>query len=81
MTEPRREYDRDEDGVIRLPDTFYRTPKIANITIATKDLTRLLLEKNGRIMACGSMWDIKSKSIGPGVYRVWLTEWVPEESK
>lgn len=72
MAEPRREYDRDDDGLIRLPIMFYRTPSSAEITMATKDLTALLLEKNGRILACGSLWDIESKTIGPGVYRVWL---------
>jgi len=55
-----------------LPMNFYTMPKVANITMDKKDLKELLLESEGWIMACGHMWDIKSKHIGAGVYRVKL---------
>jgi len=34
----------------------------------------VLLSTDGKIMACGYIWDIKSKHIGVGVYRVFLRE-------
>ena len=32
------------------------------------------MSTDGKIMACGYIWDIKSKHIGVGVYRVFLRE-------
>jgi hypothetical protein len=55
-----------------LPDHFWSIPKVANTTMTTKQLRAALLKHDGWITACGDMWDIKSKRIGPGVYRVWL---------
>jgi len=55
-----------------LPIHFYRAPDIANMTMTRKDLKELLLESDGWIIACGRTYDIKSKSMGAGVYRVSL---------
>lgn len=57
-----------------LSDIFYTTPRYANTTMDKKDLKELLLHSDGWIMACGHMWDIGSKHIGAGVYRVTLKE-------
>ncbi|KKL98893.1 hypothetical protein LCGC14_1819820 [marine sediment metagenome] len=57
-----------------LPNIFYTMPQNANITMDMEDLKELLLHSEGYIMACGHMWDIKSKYLGAGVYRVTLKE-------
>lgn len=55
-----------------LPGTFWAIPGSASTTMDRKDLKAVLLKYDGRIMACGYMWDICSKHIGSGVYRVTL---------
>ena len=55
-----------------LSDTFFACPSCANTTMTAKALRANLLATEGRVMACGHLWDICSKRIGPGVYRVWL---------
>ena len=55
-----------------LPDMFYSMPATANTTMARKDLKELLLATEGRVMACGRLWEIKNKHLGAGVYRVKL---------
>lgn len=57
-----------------LPTRFYTVPRIAQATMTRKDLKALLLDTGGWIMACGYLWDIKSKHIGAGVYNVYLKE-------
>ena len=56
-----------------LPMHFYSMPKIASMTIDQKDLKELLLETGGQIIANGSLYEIISKHIGAGVYKVTLT--------
>ena len=55
-----------------LPGNFYSMPKAANTTMDRKDLKELLLSTDGWILSCGRMYNIKSKSLGAGVYRVTL---------
>lgn len=55
-----------------LGDNFYTVPAIANTSMTTKHLKETLLATDGKILACGYLWDIVSKRIGPGVYRVSL---------
>jgi len=55
-----------------LPNNFYALPDIAKTTMDRKDLKELLLETEGWVIACGRMYDIESKDIGAGVYRVRL---------
>lgn len=55
-----------------LPMYFYQVPAVANTTMDKKDLKELLLNTDGWIMATGYRWEIKSKHIGAGVYRVHL---------
>lgn len=57
-----------------LSDNFYNIPKIANTTMTTKQLREILLQTDGRLLANGTYWDIVSKKIGPGIYRVSLKE-------
>ena len=57
-----------------LGDNFYIIPATVNTTMTTKQLKETLLATDGRIISCGNLWDIKSKRIGPGVYRVSLKE-------
>ncbi len=55
-----------------LPTNFYATPEMASMTMTNKDLKELLLSSDGRILACGYSWDIKSQNIGVGVRKVFL---------
>ena len=43
-------------------------------TAATRDVKDVLLATDGWTFYLGRSYDIKSARIGPGVYRVWLTE-------
>lgn len=56
-----------------LPMNFYTIPK-TNTTMTRKHLKETLLSTNGWIMSCGYAWDIKSKYLGAGVYKVFLKE-------
>jgi len=47
-------------------------PAYGHSTLRTKQLKALLSKSNGSTMACGYMWDIRSKHLGVGVYKVWL---------
>lgn len=49
----------------------YTMPGNFNETMTTAQLKETLLTTDGSILACGYLWDIKSKKIGPGVYKVW----------
>lgn len=55
-----------------LPRNFYTMPHYASTVMDSKNLKELLLSTSGRIIACGSLYDIKSKSLGAGVYKVFL---------
>lgn len=61
-----------------LTDNFYAMPLYANTTMTSKELKETLLYTEGNIMACGELWDIKSKSLGAGVYKIWLKKWKPD---
>lgn len=62
--------------VNHLDDVFYRTPHLARKTLTAKQLRETLLyNSDGRIMACGYLWSIVSKSLGAGMYLVTLKEW------
>lgn len=61
-----------------LPMPFYTMPTMASIVMDKKDLKELLLETSGTIIARGRMWDIKSKHIGAGVYKITLKRMEPE---
>lgn len=47
-------------------------PGVSNTTMTHKELQALLLSTDGRVMAHGRLWDVVSKHIGAGVYRVAL---------
>lgn len=51
---------------------FYSNPKTARMTMTKKELKDTLLSSDGWIFAHGEAWDIKSKSLGAGVYKVFL---------
>lgn len=62
----------DAENAPNLPDKFWRMPKTAWCVMRTKHVTEILLRYDGVIIACGQIYDIKSKPIGPGVRRVYL---------
>lgn len=58
----------------RLPDIFYRKPEAARTVATTAQLRAVLLHNEGRLIACGYVWDIKNRRIGPGVYEITLAK-------
>lgn len=62
-----------------LSNIFYTSPRFANTTMTTKQLKETLLHTEGFIVACGRCWNVKSESLGAGVYKVWLTNKYDEE--
>ena len=55
-----------------LPNNFYTCPTMADMTIDSRGLKELLMATGGSILARGVLWDIKTKNMGAGVYRVSL---------
>lgn len=53
----------------------YRQPGIFSQVMTAAELKATILETSGRVLACGSLWDIKNKRLGPGCYRVFLKKW------
>lgn len=54
---------------------FLASMPSGHTTLPTKQLRELLLETGGQVMARGSLYDIKSRSLGAGVYDVSLKLW------
>jgi len=65
--------------VKELPLDFQKRPSLADTVMDRKDLKELLLFTHGRMISQGNLWDIKSKSLGAGVYRVFLELYKKEE--
>ena len=63
----------------RLPDRLYINPEFASETIPSKELKQILLATGGKVIAKGRLRPIKSKSLGLGIYKVWLGD--PENEK
>lgn len=53
-----------------LPGNFYVHPTLANMTVGRKDLKELLMATGGSVMVRGKLWNIKTKHLAAGVYRV-----------
>lgn len=53
-------------------------PEVAHATVGRKDLRQILQETGGQLMARGTLWEIRSKYIGAGVYRVSTRPWKTE---
>lgn len=60
-----------------LPDKIYAYPYTASTTMTTKQLRETLLETEGWVIANGRVREIKSKSLGAGVYKVYLEGYKP----
>ncbi len=59
--------------VNHLPISFWQIPDHARVTLTRSELKETLLyHSDGRILACGYLWDIRSRSLGAGVYAVTL---------
>lgn len=52
-----------------------RMPGSTHITMRRKQLAAFLEATGGQIMANGSLWDVTSKHLGAGVYRVSTKLW------
>ncbi len=59
--------------VNHLPMSFWQIPQHARVTLTRSELKETLLyHSDARILAQGHMWDIRSRSVGAGVYAVTL---------
>jgi len=56
----------------RLSDRLYINPEFASETMPSKELKQILLATEGKVIAEGRLRPIKSKSLGLGIYKVWL---------
>jgi len=56
----------------RLPDRLYIYPEFASEAIPSKELKQILLATGGKVIVKGRLRPIKSKSLGLGIYKVWL---------
>jgi len=55
-----------------LYDALGSYPGIRKLTAKTKTVRELLLNTNGQTPLNGKLWNIESRNIGAGVYKVWL---------
>jgi len=58
-----------------LSENHFRNPGKYNQVMTAAELRATILETSGRVLAWGALWDIKSKRLGPGAYRVWLVKY------
>ena len=47
-------------------------PGVSHTTMTRKQLQALLLDTDGQVMAAGGLWEVASKHLGAGIYRVYL---------
>lgn len=55
---------------------MYVSPGNCRQTMTRAQLKETLLATDGRILAAGNLWTIKSKHLGVGVYEVRLIVWL-----
>jgi len=58
-----------------LPNNFYTMPNHARTTMDSAALKELMLSTGGEIIAGEKIWNICSRHIGAGAYKVYLKEW------
>jgi len=55
----------------RLPNSFYSyDPKLVSVMVTRKELHELLMSTGGDVLINGYIYDIKSKHMGAGAYKV-----------
>ena len=50
-------------------------PRVGHGTLTTEDVRSLMLATGGQTFTHGSLYEIKSKHLGAGIYRVSLSPW------
>ena len=56
----------------RILDGLCSSPWLGSAVVAARDLREILLATEGRVMAEGRLFNIKSRPLGAGVYRIYL---------
>lgn len=56
-------------------------PQHGTATCCRGTLREIMMQTGGQLMAAGHLWDIRSKSLGGGVYRLSLHPWRQEANK
>ena len=64
-----------EDPAVERALNFLASMPSGNTTLTSKQVRALLLKVDGQMMSRGYIYDIMSRKIGPGVYRVCLEPW------
>ena len=57
---------------ITLPENFYTMPTQARAMLDSKELRDVLRQTGGSIIACGRLYNIVTKNMGAGMYKVTL---------
>lgn len=52
-------------------------PSHGHATIERPELRAIMLRTGGQMLAQGDLWDIVTKHLGAGVYRISLKRWKP----
>jgi len=47
-------------------------PGVRKVIAPSKTFREVMLARDGQMLLNGSLWDIKSKSVGAGLRRIWL---------
>lgn len=55
-----------------LPDALYRNPAHSTTTMSRRELQETLRATDGKVLAAGQFWEIRSRSLGAGIYEVRL---------
>ena len=63
------------DNPSNLLNNLCSMPGLAHGTVTKEVLRDILLSTGGQLMACGRLYEIVSKHLGAGVYRVHLKLW------
>ena len=61
-----------------LPARFYTIrPDLCSTTLTKEQLRETLLATDGQIIAHGELFELKTKHLGAGIYKVTLKRWEP----
>lgn len=65
----------EEREVQRVLSFLASMPGLGHTTVRTKIARKVLLKTDGQLMSAGRLWEITSKRVGPGVYRLCTKRW------
>lgn len=70
------------EKINHLDNAFYATPSFHKQVMTYKEVRETFVATEGYVMSCGERWEIKSKHLGAGMYRVTLARtYLPKNAK